>query len=276
VKAVCRAGIDRQHLLLLTIPDGQHEDLQARRATNSNRNNVYKGIHDMTRKLPALFFALSLLGATLPLFAVETRQVVVSNTQRVNFAPGGLIRFDGSFGSLNIEGWDRPEVEITVVKATENYYPAQQQEQVAQILERVRVSTERRSDTELTISTSKGKGVLLDYAIRVPRDSRLAIRHGTGQVLVSNVTGDIQAAGHRGDIVLMLPDTGVYSIDAKTKFGVITSDFAGDIHRRRYLTGEQMASPQAPHRLNLRMGFGGITIKSVPPEAAPPLAASAR
>jgi hypothetical protein len=230
----------------------------------------------MTRKLAILFFALSTLGVILPLFAEDTRQAVDSKTERVDFAPGGLIRCDGSFGSLNIEGWDRSEVEIAVTKTTEKYYRARELQEAAKLLEGVHISTERRSDTELTISTSKGKGVLLDYEIRVPRDSRLVIRHGVGQVLVSNVTGDIEAAGHRGDILLMLPNTGMYSIDAQTKLGVVTSDVAGEIRRRRYLAGERLASPAASHRLNLRMGFGGITIKGVPPEAVPPLAASAR
>jgi hypothetical protein len=188
----------------------------------------------------------------------------------MNFAPGGLIRINHSYGTLNVEGWDRPEVEITWVKSTEIYYDAKQREKAATLLERAHISTERVSDTELAISTHQDRKISVDYEIRVPRDSRLAIHHGTGQVLVANMTGDIEATGHRGDLVLMLPDTGAYSVDAKTKVGVVTSDFAGDLHRRRYLLGERFAGPAAAHRVYLRVGFGGITIKSVPSEAEPP------
>jgi hypothetical protein len=51
----------------------------------------------------------------------------------------------------------------------------------------------------------------------VPRDTRLAIRHGTGFVFVNGVTNDIEASVSRGDILLMLPDARSYSIDARSK-----------------------------------------------------------
>jgi len=222
-----------------------------------------------------LYFELGLLGMIVPLSAAEQR-VEVTKTERINFAPGGIIRVNGSYGSLNVEGWDRSEVEITVVKSTQKYYGPKQRENAGANLERARISTERVSATELAISTHQDRKISVDYEIRVPRDSRLEIHHGTGQLLVANVTGDIQATGHRGDILLMLPDTAAYSIDAKTKVGVVTSDFAGDLHRRGYLLGERFAGPPASHRLYLRVSLGGITIKSVPPEAEPPVTTSAQ
>ncbi|MGD0298251.1 MAG: hypothetical protein ABSE86_14155 [Bryobacteraceae bacterium] len=227
----------------------------------------------MRSNLAILFFELGVLGITLPLSGAEQR-VEVTKTDRMNFAAGGIIRVNHSYGTLNVEGWDRPEVEITVVKSTEKYYDAKQRGKTATLLERAHISIERVSDTELAISTHQDKKISVDYEIRVPRDSRLDIHHGTGQVLVANVTGNIEATGHRGDLVLMLPDTGAYTIDAKTKVGVVTSDFAGDLHRRRYLVGERFAGPAAAHRVYLRVGFGGITIKSVPSEAEPPVTAS--
>ena len=229
----------------------------------------------MRGNLAILFFELGLLGMTLPISGAEQR-VEVTKTERINFAPGGIIRINSSYGTLNVEGWDRPKVEITVVKSTQKYYEPKQREKAATRLERVRISTERVSDTELAISTHQDRKTSVDYEIRVPRDSRLEIHHGTGQILVANVTGDIHATGHRGDLVLMLPDTGAYSIDAKTKVGVVTSDFAGDLHHRRYLLGERFAGPPASQRIYLRVSLGGITIKSVPPEAEPPVTTSAK
>ena len=224
----------------------------------------------MRGNLAILFFELGLLGTTLPLSGAEQR-VEGTKTERISFAHGGIIRVNGSYGTLNVEGWDRPEVEITLVKSTQKYYGPKQRENAASLLERAQISTQRVSDTELAISTHQDRKIPVDYEIRVPGDSRLQIRHGTGQVLVANITGDIEATGHRGDILLMLLDTAAYSIDAKTKVGVVTSDFAGDLHRRRYLLGERFAGPPGSHRIYLRMGFGGITIKSVPPEAEPPV-----
>jgi hypothetical protein len=229
----------------------------------------------MRGNLTILFLELGVLGMTLPLSAAEQR-VEVSKTERMSFAPGGIIRVNGSYGTLNVEGWDRPEVEIAVVKSTQKYYEPKRREKAVLLLERAQISAERVSDTELAISTHQDRKISVDYEIRVPRDSRLEIHHGTGQVLVANISGDIKATGLRGDILLMLPDTVAYSIDAKTKVGVVTSDFAGDLHKRRYLLGERFAGPSASHRLYLRMSFGGITIKSVPPPAEPPVTTSAK
>ena len=158
----------------------------------------------MRSNLAIFFFELDVLGITLPLSAAEQR-VEVTKTDRMNFARGGIVRINHSYGTLNVEGWDRPEVEIAVVKSTEKYYDAKQREKAATLLERAHISTERVSETELAISTHQDRKISVDYEIRVPRDSRLEIHHGTGQLLIANVTGDIQATGYRGDILLMLP-----------------------------------------------------------------------
>src|SRR5271166_3946486 len=105
----------------------------------------------MRSNLAILFFELGLVGITLPLFGAEQR-VEVTQTERISFAPGGIIRMNGSYGTLNVEGWDRPEVEISVAKSTLKYYESKHREKAAANLERVRVSTERRSTSELIIS----------------------------------------------------------------------------------------------------------------------------
>jgi hypothetical protein len=244
----------------------------------------------VTRGLTTLFLTLNALGVLLPAFGDETstRPVEVVQTERLSFAPGGVIHVPHSFGSVTVEGWDRPEVEVTVVKSRERYYEPEQQEHAARGLERVRIVAERQSDSELTISTiaphkrfpylwgGKG-GVKVEYLIHAPRDSRLVIQHGAGYVLVSNMTGDVEATSHSGDILLMLPDSGTYSIDARSKLGVVSSDFAGAAHRR-YLVGSAFAhaTSSASHRIYLRTRIGGITIKSVPVEAEAPAGARNR
>jgi hypothetical protein len=67
----------------------------------------------------------------------------------------------------------------------------------------------------------------------------------------------------------MLRDSSAYSIDAATKLGTVISDFEGTTKLRRYRLGERYAtsSTQSSPHIHLRMGFGGITINAVPPEA---------
>lgn len=242
----------------------------------------------MSHKLSAVSF-LSMLAVTMPLWAADAlKQPQVINTERVDFAPGGTIRINGSYGYLTVEGWDQPAVEITVTKSL-RFGGSKNQDEDQPRLESIRVVTNHASPTELTISTTRAprhsawpphlsstttNGVRADYEIHVPRDSRLAIHHGTGFVLINGVTSDIEVSVGRGDILLMLPDSGSYSIDAKTKLGAVSSDFEGSA-LNRYLVGQRFTRTLTPppQQLYLRMGFGGITIKAVPPEAEPPLSA---
>ena len=117
---------------------------------------------------------------------------------------------------------------------------------------------------------------MIQYEIHVPRDSRVAIHHGTGSVSVSGVTGDIDASVGRGDILRWLPP-GPYSLDARTKFGIVTSDLDGAAHNK-HLIGESFTrfNPRQSHRLYLRMGFGGITLKPILPESEAPAGVGAQ
>jgi hypothetical protein len=65
---------------------------------------------------------------------------------------------------------------------------------------------------------------------------------------------------------VILPATGAYSIDARTKFGSVSSDFDGNGHKQ-FLVGTRFAcASQSPsRRITLRMGRGNITIKNAPP-----------
>jgi hypothetical protein len=224
---------------------------------------------------------LGVFGCVLSMFGAGEvtiqRPAQTAHTERVDFAAGGTIRLNDSFGDLYIEGWDQPAVEITLIKEMQDYEPPKN---VSERLERVRFTTEHPSAGELTISTAipshnffrhpfGGKGdVDVRYELRIPRDSRLVIHHGGGNVLIDNVVGSIEATNREGDIAVMLPGPGPYSIDARSKMGTVISDFAGKAHVR-YFIGEALtgANESTAHPIHLRVGFGGITIKEMAPEA---------
>jgi len=233
----------------------------------------------MTYKLSATYIALGVI-VTAPSLAAEAsirRPQQTASTERVSFAPGGTIRFDKSFGDLYVEGWDQPQVEMTLIKLFQDYDAPKN---AAELLEQVKFTTEHPSATELVIGTTipshsffrhpfGGKGpVDVRYELRVPRDSHLVIHHGGGNILIGNITGNIEATNREGDIVLMLPTPGPYAIDARSKGGTVISDFAGKVHVR-HLVGESFtgADANSSRKIFLRVGFGGITIKEVPREA---------
>ena len=234
----------------------------------------------MNQKL-VLSIGLFVAGAATSLAAeVETvRPAQVAHTERVDFASGGTITLGDSFGDLYIHGWDHPTVEMTLSKELNDYNPPKN---VAEQLESVRLTMEHPSANELKISTVipshnffrhpfGGKGpVNIRYELSVPRDSRLVIQHRGGNILIDNVTGGIEAPNREGDIVLTLPGPGPYAIDARSKMGTVISDLAGQA-RLNHFVGEKFAgaTDSAPHPIHLRVGFGGITIKEMPPEAQP-------
>jgi hypothetical protein len=237
---------------------------------------------------------LSLLAAIHPLPAAQgvyetgpRQSFEVTKTERVPFAPGGTIHIANSYGYLTVEGWDSPEVEITVVKTTDSFYQPSQQKRAEQPFEQVRVAVERRSDKELAISTilpahrrfpptlQKAKrGLTVEYRIHVPRDSRLIVRHDNGYVWVSEVTGDLDVRGHTGDMIVMLPDQGPCSINARTRMGSVSSDFTGKSLSglSQFLVGSHFdyASQSPKRRIYLRMGRGSIEILRDPPSGPVP------
>jgi hypothetical protein len=209
----------------------------------------------------------------------------ISARERVNIQPGGVIRVENSYGNLTVEGWDEPAVEVTVTKTTDRFYEPGQKEEARRNFEQIRVATERRSDKEVLISTTYpvrknifgpvGRilikrpdklGVTVDYKILAPRDSKLIVHQDHGYIWVSDLTQDIDVSSHTGDMIVMLPDTGSYSIDARTRTGSVLSDLAGRA-RNEFLVGSRFAySAQNPtRRVHLRVGCGSITIKSSPP-----------
>jgi len=254
----------------------------------------------MTRGWAAVLLGWSALGAALPLAGADKAEekgpkqsFEVTQTRRVPFQPGGTIRLENSYGYLSVEGWDEPEVELTVIHSTDRLYEPEEKEKQEQRFEEVRVESERRSDQEFAIETSlprrknllsgmlperrvivtlpvrSHRGVTLEYRLRVPRDSRLVVHHDFGYVSVSDVTGDIEVRSHTGDMIVMLPDPGPYAVDARTGMGSVSSDLAGR-GRKRFLVATRFTHASgAPARMvRLRMGRGNITIKTGPASAA--------
>jgi hypothetical protein len=226
----------------------------------------------MTRRLAAISIAVCLpLAAKLP-----KPSMPVVTTERVEFAPGGTIQVNGSAGELNIEGWDRPEVEITVMRSTYRPDTPRQQDLARRQLNAIKVTTERKSPTELVIHTAFPPrsfwakvahcrpDVQMDYRIRVPRDSKMVLRHSTGDVVVYDVAGDIDASVRTGDILMQLPAAGQYSFDAQCRFGGVYSDFAGSYHVAHLVSERFAQSGQAPaKKVYLRVHTGGIKIQKV-------------
>jgi hypothetical protein len=190
----------------------------------------------------------------------------ITKTEKFEFTGGATIQLKNSVGELDVEGWDRPDVELTTIKWPRENQP---REAGVKMLDRVHVTAAPQGNNLVIASDyPKHKAITwpfhlepdfnLEYQIRAPRAAKLVIDHGMGQVNIRDMTGDIHITNHNGDIALLLPD-GKYAIDAKSGIGSVVSDFDGK-ERREHWFGHQFQGDDASTKLYLRIGFGDILI----------------
>jgi hypothetical protein len=226
------------------------------------------------KKLACLALAMApALCANVPREAVK-----VTTTDRVELASGGTIRLVGTSGELSVEGSDTREAVITLTRSAYPNNSAKDREQATRSLNAIRVVTNRSADGELVVTTVFQRHLMrrlfrpaeinLDYRVQVPHDSRVVIHHGVGDVVIYDVTGPLEATVKTGDIVVQLPASTQYTIDARCAVGGIHSDFPAGIRSTDLIgqkTGPDTSAPS--RRVYLRTGIGGIQIVRNPPEA---------
>jgi hypothetical protein len=228
-----------------------------------------------------IFLFVCWLALSLPAHAqtAEKREAESTTTQSLEFSPNGTIQIVDSHGSVKIEGWDKEEVELTVTKKTQKKYESKDLAKAEKDLERVKVAMERVGESSILAIYTKypswtparmfrGKTNLnLNYLIKVPRQSTLFIKHGIGEVHVTNVSGDIEATASIGEITLRLPEGNSYAVNARARIGDVSSAFGPATQRQgpfsvgAKLEGEPVASTR---RVYLRVGIGDIQVTKLP------------
>jgi len=234
-------------------------------------------------------------------FAADSpkQRVEVSHTERMEFPAHGTLRLTNSVGVLTVETWNRPDIEITTVKSTKKELDPADRDKGKQMLDQVRITSEKRGD-EFVIATTfpyrrfpppypfdkdmsfypaaRDVNFDLEYHIKVPADARIVVNHTIGEVNIDGAPGDIQANLRQGEIMLHLPQDERYDIHAGSTFGHVDNDYAGEQKRRGWVLGHRVtaADPMARHKLDLKVTFGNIVILKthIPQEPAPLTAAS--
>jgi len=220
------------------------------------------------RILPVIAILLA-----LPLLADDRSKESLSatHTDRFNVPAAGAIRLENSYGEVDIDGWDRPEVEVTVIRSSEHLYGPKQRDEAQRRLDSVHVEAKQNGD-DVVVSTvyparnvflhpfSRRSDIEISYRIKTPRASKLTIDHNSGGVNVSDISGDIHATVVNGQITLTLASGGQYGIDAQSTIGDVYSDFDGR-DQRRFL-GQEFAHPGTAPAANLylRVRVGDIVI----------------
>ena len=205
-----------------------------------------------------------------------SQEISTTHTERFSVTAPGSIQLENSFGQVDIEGWDQPDVEVTVVRSSEHLYGEKDRAEAQRRLDSVQI-TAKQNGNDVVISTaypprngfvhplSRRSDIEIGYRIRAPRASKLMVDHNRGGVSAFDISGDIHATVVNGQITLTLPSGGRYSIDAQSKIGAVYSDFEGRDRRRKVL-GEAFAGPATAPAANLflRVRIGDIVIAKLP------------
>ena len=211
---------------------------------------------------------LTLLAVAVPVFGAAPKfNVEVVNTGQADVPAGGTIRFEDSYGELNIEAWDEPQMEIVVTRWTYVTDTAAERDRATQELSALHINVEKQGN-DLVIRTPRRRRshseARLDYRVMVPRSAHLMIQHRVGDLVIGGVEGAIDASVRTGDILLRLPSAVNYSFDADCREGRIHSDFTG-VYHRRHLYAEHFtgSGPSAGVAVRLHVGIGGIDIRKL-------------
>lgn len=118
-----------------------------------------------------------------------------SALKRYPLAPGGTVAVENIQGDIAVEGWERAEVEVAVVKTAVG--PGADPESV-----RIGVEFGRNGLTFRTIHPGESREeVRVDYRLKVPRQVRLdRLRTLEGSILVRDVEGAVDARTLNGSI----------------------------------------------------------------------------
>src|SRR2546421_8522665 len=141
----------------------------------------------------------------------------ISSTQTLSFDPEGVIQLEQSFGEVQIEGWDRNEVEITTIRSSQKSYTESERVAAERELENIAITAVKQGEDRLKITTQfpsrrpsrqQQRGPLaktdadLKYVIKAPAQAKLVVHHDIGQVTVKYFKNDIEVTNRIGEIGL--------------------------------------------------------------------------
>ncbi len=229
----------------------------------------------------AVCFCLFLLAAIV---AVPSYAITKDFNQNYPLQPGGTFELQNVNGTVEVQGWDRNEVEVHAVKT------AKQRETD---LERVSIEVDARPNA-VSVTTrypqNEGVEVAVEYTIHIPHDARvehIGTVNGTlrisglenvedlhtvnGDIEVFEAGGNIHAHTTNGNVHLELahaPDKS--GATAETTNGSLVLAVPADLEAEleaRCLNGNfyselpiTMESSQRPREVHGKLGHGGAPI----------------
>jgi hypothetical protein len=197
------------------------------------------------------------------------QRVYVTTTERIPFANGVSVHLKDTFGEVEVEGWERNEVEIELTRGTQKQYAASEAAREKRRLEKVKLVLTNDHAGGLVIATKNmpfmKNNFSLGYKVKVPQTVFLKVKHGIGEVRIKNMLADIEATVRIGELAVEVSESLRFDLDARTKIGEVASEFGGQYNRPKLLGAKMMdeTNRSEPHKLYLRVGIGEVTVKKL-------------
>jgi hypothetical protein len=163
---------------------------------------------------------------------------------RYPLPPAGIVAVENVQGDIDVEAWDRAQVEVVVVKTSLGPYANPDDV-------RIEVESTGRALTLRTLYAGQaGEPVRVDYRLRVPRQVRLErLRTVEGSITVREIEGSVDASTLNGNIE-----------QTNISGGVVARALNGNI----VVSLRALPEPAAPVRLET---VNGHIFLSLPPGA---------
>lgn len=203
--------------------------------------------------------------------------------------PEPLVRLTNGPGQVRVEGVDSESVEISARRYARGSDPTAARENASEVAVDV-----AREGATMEISSDGGRDTGVDYALRVPRGSKVEVESAAGDVTVEGVADGVQARARmgdvavrdvQGDVTVEAPQGDVTVEGVSTETGnVELSVGSGDLVLRDLVVGVLEARVEAGGAEllgrfagggRLSVGTGSISVR-VPPEEVRELALEAR
>ncbi len=203
------------------------------------------------RSVTWLFFTTSFL-FSLPALSKEEE---IKKSYSVS--AGGNLVLESERGSINVDSWDKSQVEVLVIKKARN------QEK----LKDFKVTFEKQGDT-ITIQGDGawGSRVNVEYKIKVPQTFNLNLKTGGGSIEVGDLSGIIKLDTSGGSIKVGNVKRGSVDVDTSggsIEVGDVNGDLkaqtsGGSIHTGK-VTGESLVDTSGG---SIRVEGGGKQLKA--------------
>lgn len=199
----------------------------------------------------------------------SSRQVHQNARQTFDLAQNATVSVENVAGSIDVQTWDRPRIEIVIDKYGENQSDLANTDVV---IDHSASDFSARTDyrRENGIRT---RGGMVDYRLHVPKNVALTVTNVSGPVSASGLGNDakisttsgridlsfvklgrgqdVSAKAVSGRITIAAPKNASAAVDAATISGAVTSDFAS-LHPERGTVGM---------KANGKIGSGDATLK---------------